>query len=221
MSYFSRFSLDLNNASALEILGMASVDPYKEHQFLWECFPSDRNATRDFIFRRESAPGNLKYFVVSEREPRAIRSPWLIETKLYDPRPRKGELLFFSLRVNPVVTKRDANGRQKRHDVVMDAKLRLNGQDTSKQELIASSGAGWLRNRAEKLGFEVDENFLQVDRYQQIKAMKRQSKAIQLSTLDLSGRLQVLDSDSFRSVLTNGIGPAKAFGCGLLLVRRG
>ncbi len=44
---------------------------------------------------------------------------------------------------------------------------------------------------------------------------------IALSTLDFEGQLQVTDPDHFlRNGLPAGIGPAKAFGCGLLLVRR-
>lgn len=40
------------------------------------------------------------------------------------------------------------------------------------------------------------------------------------SSVDFTGELQVTDVEKFRQVLFNGIGRAKAFGCGLLLVRR-
>lgn len=35
-----------------------------------------------------------------------------------------------------------------------------------------------------------------------------------------NGLLRITDPDAFRETLTRGIGPAKAFGCGLMLVRR-
>ena len=43
---------------------------------------------------------------------------------------------------------------------------------------------------------------------------------IVVSTLDFEGELRVTDPEAFLSALSNGIGPAKAFGCGLMLVRR-
>ena len=40
------------------------------------------------------------------------------------------------------------------------------------------------------------------------------------STLDFSGLLTVADPEKFLSTLYGGIGPAKGFGCGLLLIKR-
>ena len=40
------------------------------------------------------------------------------------------------------------------------------------------------------------------------------------STLDFSGLLTVTAPEKFLSALYGGIGPAKGFGCGLLLVKR-
>ncbi len=40
------------------------------------------------------------------------------------------------------------------------------------------------------------------------------------SSVDFTGELEVTDVDKFKNALFRGIGPAKAFGCGLLLVRR-
>ena len=43
---------------------------------------------------------------------------------------------------------------------------------------------------------------------------------LSFSTADFSGELTVFDPSAFVMTLRNGIGPAKAFGCGLLLVHR-
>ena len=43
---------------------------------------------------------------------------------------------------------------------------------------------------------------------------------LRFSTVDLSGELTVLEPEIFANALYDGIGHAKAFGCGLLLVRR-
>ncbi|MCI0421919.1 MAG: type I-E CRISPR-associated protein Cas6/Cse3/CasE [Acidobacteria bacterium] len=49
---------------------------------------------------------------------------------------------------------------------------------------------------------------------------QRHGKKIELSTLDFEGVLLVTEPDRFLRALLSGIGPAKAFGCGLMLVRR-
>ncbi len=43
---------------------------------------------------------------------------------------------------------------------------------------------------------------------------------IRFSTLDFEGILTVENTNEFTRMLFAGIGPAKAFGCGLMLVRR-
>jgi hypothetical protein len=42
---------------------------------------------------------------------------------------------------------------------------------------------------------------------------------LRFSTVDLTGELVVTDAERFATTLASGIGRAKAFGCGLLLVR--
>jgi CRISPR system Cascade subunit CasE len=39
-------------------------------------------------------------------------------------------------------------------------------------------------------------------------------------TVRYDGLLRITDPDAFRETLIRGIGPAKAFGCGLMLVKR-
>jgi CRISPR system Cascade subunit CasE len=45
-------------------------------------------------------------------------------------------------------------------------------------------------------------------------------KTAGFSSLDLTGEVVVTDAERFTHLLMHGIGPAKAFGCGLMLVRR-
>ena len=140
-----------------------------------------------------------------------------------------GTRLRFDLRANPVVTHAH-DGKRGRHDVVMQEKKRLlkerglarwqDWQDDDKPALYAlvrEACGAWLRSRASRLGFEVDEESLAVDGYQQHSEKDGQ---LSFSTADFSGELTVIDPSAFAVALRNGIGPAKAFGCGLLLVRR-
>ena len=76
----------------------------------------------------------------------------------------------------------------------------------------------WLARRGEQSGFAVEASSLQVEAYQQHD--ERADRTLQFTTVDFRGRLTVIDPYAFAAVLESGIGHAKAFGCGLLLIRR-
>lgn len=117
-----------------------------------------------------------------------------------------------------------------RHDVVMDAKKRLlaargllRWQDWRSDdrppvaELVRDSCSRWLADCAPRHGFAVEPHGLRVDAYAQHRA---KDGAMRFSSVDFAGELMVTDAAAFREALANGVGRAKAFGCGLLLVRR-
>ena len=218
---------------------------YAEHQWLWKFFPSSEDQTRDFIFRRhehehEQMP---RFYVVSQRPPTAFSEAWQVQSRAYDPQLQEGQRLSFQLRANPTITRKNATGKPQRHDVVMQAKKQLLAEHgLSKEakwadwknesnkpllyELVQKHCTEWLEGVAIRNGFEIaltDENEpqrkLQVDAYEQSKAAKRDHN-IRFSAVDFAGELIVTNPDLFQGALFNGIGHAKAFGCGLLLVRR-
>lgn len=219
-------------ASGLEHRAAASraAAPYTEHQWLWRFFPTPEGEPRDFLFRRADVDGMPRYYVVSARKPVVASDGWDVQVRDYAPRLEEGTRLRFDLRANPVIThKRD--GKSKRDDVVMHAKRRLlderglrrwedwQGQDKPLlYDLVRDACADWLKSRAHKSGFAVDESGLRVDGYLQ-HAEKR--GLLRFSTVDYSGTLAVTDPARFGETLLTGIGHAKAFGCGLLLVRPG
>jgi CRISPR system Cascade subunit CasE len=138
---------------------------------------------------------------------------------------RSGARLAFSLRANPVRVRRVsddlADKRRRRDDVVMDAKHAFGDprERPSQAELVQRAGPGWLDERAHRHGFAIEA--LQVDGYLQHRLYKRgQERPIRFSTLDYTGILLVREPEVFRRAVQSGIGHAKAFGCGLLLVRR-
>ena len=97
-----------------------------------------------------------------------------------------------------------------------DAKLReaLLGQ---LQESTDKAAADWLYSRAEARGFSVDS--LQATAYQW-HALPEKGRKAGFSTMDYEGVLTVTDPVLLSATLANGLGPSKAFGCGLLLIRR-
>ena len=213
--------------------------PYAEHQWLWRFFPAERGSPRDFLFRRRDLDGGPKFYVVSARPPTAPVGAWRVQSREYSPQLPVGARLSFELRANPVVN-RMIEQKRTRHDVVMDAKKRLlaerglaswNEWTTDRRtaagdadpppalyDLVHETCADWLAQRAEKHGFAVDAPTLLVEAYEQHGAKKKAE--LRFSTVDFRGELTVTDAEKFSLALRKGIGPAKAFGCGLLLVRR-
>lgn len=202
--------------------------PYSEHQWIWRFFPSGEDQRRDFIFRRDDLGETPRYYVVSKRPPVEFSPAWAVRTRPYAPILTAGQRLAFKLRANPVVSKRSGAGKVQRHDVVMQLKKQLlaaRGMSAWKEwpkeddrpaqyDMVQRTCLDWLRARAAGNGFEVAE--ASVDAYTQNKAGARE---IQFSTVDYSGELVVTDLECFQRTLLNGLGHAKAFGCGLMLVR--
>lgn len=216
---------------------------YAEHQWLWKFFPSSEDQTRDFIFRRHDIGQTARFYVVSQRLPIAFSAAWQLQSRVYDPQLQEGQRLLFELHANPVISKKNSAGKSQRHDVVMQAKKQLLAEhgfseeakwadwkdESSKPllyELVQRHCAQWLDGIAQRNGFEIaltDEEEprrkLQIDAYGQNKAGKRNHN-IQFSAVDFSGELRVTNPELFHQALFNGLGHAKAFGCGLLLVRK-
>ncbi|MDO9049096.1 MAG: type I-E CRISPR-associated protein Cas6/Cse3/CasE [Methylobacter sp.] len=85
----------------------------------------------------------------------------------------------------------------------------------------------WIIKQGERLGFKLvadDNNLskLQNSAYQWHSLSAKGGKADKsgFSSVDFTGELQITDMNKFMEALFTGIGRSKAFGCGLLLVRR-
>lgn len=204
--------------------------PYADHQWLWRLFPAAAGTPRDFLFRRHAANGLPRFYVVSQRRPEPNQQGWKIQTRDYAPQIDVGTSLNFELRANPTV-RHGRDGKSKRHDVVMEAKRQLlascnlprwaDWDDDTKPALysiIQQSCSAWLGRQGERMGFWIDADSLVVEAYEQ--QGERTDRKLQFTTVDFSGRLTVTDPAAFADALARGIGHAKAFGCGLLLVRR-
>ncbi len=206
---------------------MTCRDRNREHQVLWNFFSGEPDAERDFLFRYELHQGTLRYFIVSRRMPRDKTGTWEIESKEFNPCLQMGQRLAFVLRANPVIIVKDKNGKARRHDVVMHEKHCMGykklavKERPSLQHIAVQGGLKWLSARAEKCGFIFSADSIRVEGYQQHQARRRQQKkSIQFSTIDFEGVLTVNNPDQFINILYSGIGKSKAFGCGLLLVRK-
>lgn len=204
-----------------------TTNGYRAHELVWSLFSDHADRRRDFLFRWETAPRQLPIlYTLSERPPDDTKQNFRkLQTKDYAPVLQKGQPLGFSLRVNPVIKRRDENGKQVVHDVVMDAKYQAREEDSTpdlgtSSELIHREGTAWLKSREEQYGFSFQPGHLLVERYERHAFRKsKNGRKVVIATLDLSGRLVVEDPEKFREALFQGAGPSKAFGCGLLLIR--
>jgi len=223
--YLSRIRLRPDAAGKREFW-QAMGSEYQAHHMVWDLFTDGPERERDFLYRVEDVDGLPTIYAACRREPVNRGGMWTIETKPYDPILRSGQQLAFVLRANPVRTKCDEKGKHHRHDVVMEAKTRLKQQGRSREEwppepeIVGQAGFAWLATRGEANGFSVAEGDVRADGYTQRRFRKRKGRHdISLSTIDYTGILTVTDPDLFKVALFGGIGTAKGFGCGLMMVR--
>ena len=208
--WISRIKMDLEKFSKTQFKPIN--DLYDEHKLIWRFFVDQPLGTRPFLYRREN---QTTFIIVSNILPVNFSDVWVLESKPYNPVLRIGQQLKFTIRVNPIISHCDSS---KKHDVKMDAifqKRLANIARKTHQEELQTSVSKWLIQRQSINGFEVVEELISVDEYLQHRIKE---KEIPISTCNISGKLVVIDPDKCKHLLFNGIGKAKGFGCGLMLV---
>lgn len=228
--YLSSVRLDLNCLTRAELFDVLEGGAYTAHQLLWRLFPGLSRDQRPFIFRQEMeedstgrGSGLPRFYVGSDRPPEAMEG-FEIQCKPFTPQLAQGERLAFRLRANPTVAKPMGHGqRSHRADVLMNARQPFpKGERTSSAcvEAMDVAARDWLNRRAESCGFTLPVA-PEVGAYRQHTLSKKdQGKPIRYSSVDYEGLLEVADPEQLKHTLQTGIGRAKAFGCGLLLLRR-
>lgn len=239
--YLSRATL--RSAPSIDALTpvLAPTDPAAraqvDHRLVWSLFAEDRDATRDFLFRREDrgAPTTRARFLVLSRRPPDRDSPLFdVETKAFAPALEKGDRLGFSLLANPAVTHwRVVDGKKvrRRDDVVMHALTTIpSGERAARRpQIIEAEGRRWLESQGARAGFAIwAADALKIDGYDQIEIGRdlvcaratRRRETIAASVLSFDGCLTVTEPELFLDNLARGFGRARAFGCGLMLIRR-
>lgn len=195
------------------------ADIYDAHQALWRLFTDGPNRKRDFLFREIDT---VTFLAVSAREPKDTDGVWAMAVKPYSPRLVEGDRLYLSLRANAVVKRKGPDGKQDRFDVVQDARKRFAAAGTEpppRAALAQECGVKWLLARQEAMGFCFEDQSVVVESAVQ-RRFWRGGKEAKITTLDFAGFASVADPGKALRALLAGVGPAKGFGCGLLLARR-
>ncbi len=190
------------------------------HKLLWTLFADSAERERDFLWREEDSG---QYLILSARPPADTIGLFDIEVpKEFAPSLASGNRLEFALRANATIAKSPGKGvRGVRSDVVMDALHGLAGAEraAARTTAVQTAGARWLATQGERNGFRVDPAAVQVLSYH-VMRMPKEGRTMSIGVLDYQGVLEVTDPASFTTMLNAGVGRAKAFGCGLMLVRR-
>lgn len=177
------------------------------HKLIWSLFEHREKGDRSFLYREE-APGS--FLIVSQDRPTDVSGVWQMETKPYRPELSSGQRLAFMLRCNPARTYKSAEGTRRTDVVIHAAKAgqtdRLVALQAWLMRRLAETGADLLS--LEELGWEVR------------RLSHGKGKRHNIGIADLSGTLTVREPDTFAAALYTGIGKARAYGCGLILVRR-
>jgi CRISPR system Cascade subunit CasE len=223
MLYLSRLVPDVRTTAARRDL----ANPYDMHRTLMRAFPDrDDGGPGRVLWRADPDPdsraGGLHLLVQSTLPPdwSGLDPGWLAtrpQERQFDPAFCSGQRLRFRLRANP--TRRAG----KSHLEPAFIGKRIPVIDTDGQ-------FAWLARKADSGGFRLvgpggsgdaappDVTTSHADT---VRSRKRGPDGGKPVTIDhyavlFDGRLEVTDADRLAQTLAQGIGPAKAFGCGLL-----
>ena len=172
-------------------------DPYKLHQWIWGMLPDASNARRDFLFRSDVKGGVLRILLLSERIPSQCGDAEWKTTEVSGTFLGHGAYRF-QLRANPTFRRASDHKRLALFD---EGKIR-----------------GWFIRKFTDAGCELQELETTAPRKSQFRKGAGAHSGTVYS-VDASGVLVVRDESRFRAAFDTGIGPAKGFGFGLLLLQ--
>lgn len=184
--------------------GKRLVDNYRWHKALWEAFAASGNNDRPFLSRIDRMQNRYLVYLLSETLPEHPEwGEW--DTKKISGNFLDNHSYRFQLRANPTVKRviRDENGERKK-----------NGQRTAIYHTDELNQ--WIQNKSVKHGFVVKN--LDIDPPIRHPFRKKGKSGVHVG-VDFRGILSVKDKQLFENAFENGIGPAKAFGFGMLVLQ--
>ncbi|MBD2858157.1 type I-E CRISPR-associated protein Cas6/Cse3/CasE [Spongiibacter sp. KMU-158] len=96
-------------------------------------------------------------------------------------------------------------------------------RDSATRKLVAVRGrdavAQWFAERAtNSWGFEIYPQQLQVDKIEVLQFKDKHKRSVTIGQAHVQGLMRITDREQFNNSFTQGIGRARAYGCGLLQV---
>jgi len=178
-------------------------DAYAWHQTLWHAFPGMDGKPRNFLTRVDRRGDNFEALILSPEPPEP--QPWgQWDTKPIAESFFQHERYRFSLRANPTQMRvvRDAEGNRRKH-----------GRRTGVFDPVQLRQ--WVTRRLQQAGCRIEVvSFDPPVR----ETFCRKGKTLIQVRVDFRGVLRVVDRHRFVEAAVCGIGRARAFGFGMLLL---
>ncbi len=236
--HFSRLTLrrDASVVPLLQVLQPANSSERLavDHRLIWTVIPEEVRTEVEqsrtagtpksaFLWRADRQRG--RYYLLG---PKPLENSFFtIETKPFEPALSPGDRLAFDLRLNATVDRKvgvDSRGKaiRQRCDVAMDllkAEVKLD-RAAARTRCANKAAYNWLKTQAAKHGFHLDTNTLRLIGYRAERFARQSGRFGTLGIFDLKGALIINEPNLFLSRLRQGFGRGKAFGCGLMLIRR-
>jgi len=184
-------------------------DTYDWHQRIWQTFGGHDGEPRDFLVRVDRIDEVIRVIILSRTVP--TRPDWCpsdsFATKIIPETFFSHSTFAFSLLANPTRKVRsNAKGERTKNGRRMPI--------TKREDLLA-----WLQRKATSAGFTFDPDTTQTlprgREYFHKDKLRTQGTHV---AVEFRGQLRVTDPASFRAAIAVGIGSAKAFGFGLLVL---
>ena len=232
--YLTRAVLDRAAGMAALAPLLDPTDPNRaldaHHRLIWTLFPGKDNV-RDFLWR---ADGRGRFFILSRRAPTQSGVFQPLETTDFAPVLAPGDRLIFILRANAtkdrrVLRDKDGRKRNRRVDLVMDALHRGRSQNSTitnpvskragrRMQVAERVANDWMAAQGRRKGFIVER--IVVEDYSVRHIPRAGRNRITLGLIDMKGIVTVTEPGKFVKAIAKGLGRAKSFGCGLMLIRR-
>ncbi len=244
--WFTRATLKRDSADVAPLLGTLLADDDGRqldttHRLLWTLLPDEiqRAGKPDrggqdkaaFLWRRAPDKDDEPVWYVLGPEPRGECAFFHVESKPWQPAFAVGDRLSFDLLVNATVDRMVEPGKgregRRRVDVVMDAMVAREREEAAagrailRREAGADAMRGWWDSQAGRNGFRAIAT--EMADYRTVPLSSRRlgaRKGPQLGISRLTGVVEITDPAAFLHRTATGFGRAKAFGCGLMLLKR-
>ncbi|MBV1952623.1 MAG: type I-E CRISPR-associated protein Cas6/Cse3/CasE [Cycloclasticus sp.] len=201
--------------SKIHIPWTLAKNSYELHQALWRLFPERDNENRDFLFRVESLEKGVgsKILLQSATTPQLSEgSPAILGMRDYNPAFTQGQRLRFRLRVNPIKTIKDSDkGTVEKKGKTFTKTVRVPLLHEEQQQ-------AWLERKLHDFA-QLDSLIIQPEPVLYFRKVK-EKRSGKIQPVLFEGILTISEPELFFEQLQKGIGPAKAFGCGLLSIAK-
>jgi len=201
--------------SKIHIPWRQSKNSYHLHQALWELYPEQGDEQRNFLYRVERLEKGIGTHILMQSKicpQQSEDSPVILDWREYNLVFLSGQRLRFRLRANPVKTIKDSRkGTVEKKGKAYTRTVRVPLIHEEQQQ-------AWLERKLRDIA-QLEALIIQPEPILYFRKEK-EKRSGKIRPILFDGILNITEPEAFFVLFQTGIGPAKAFGCGLLSVCR-